>query len=135
VESGERARVTGGLPCKLNIADDRLAMTFSVAGDALAWGIVIHPSPLLDALSRLFELTWSRASLLSPGQSELSGLLGPTGSDVIQLLAAGMKDDAIARQLGLHVRTVRRHVGILSDFLAVTSRTQLGVEIARRAWV
>jgi sugar-specific transcriptional regulator TrmB/DNA-binding CsgD family transcriptional regulator len=135
VESGEQARVTTGLPCKLNIADDTLAMTFSVAGGALAWGIVIHPSPLLEALCSLFELTWSRAGLLTPGQSELTGLLGPKGGDVVQLLAAGMKDESISRQLGINVRTVRRHVGVLSDFLGVTSRTQLGVELARREWV
>jgi sugar-specific transcriptional regulator TrmB/DNA-binding CsgD family transcriptional regulator len=135
VESGEQARVSTGLPCKLNIADDSLAMTFSVAGDALAWGIVIHPSPLLEALCALFELTWSRAALLTPGDSELAGLLGPTGSDVLQLLAAGMKDEAISRQLGINVRTVRRHVGVASDLVGVDSRTQLGVEIARRGWV
>jgi DNA-binding NarL/FixJ family response regulator len=51
------------------------------------------------------------------------------------MLAAGAKDEQIARALGVSLRTVRRRVAALLADLGVRSRFQAGVEAMRRGWV
>ena len=47
-------------------------------------------------------------------------------TEVLALLAAGMKDDAIARQLGLSPRTVQRRVQVLCERLGARTRFHAG---------
>jgi DNA-binding NarL/FixJ family response regulator len=54
---------------------------------------------------------------------------------ILELLGAGLKDEAIARQLGVSLRTVQRAVRTISMALGVTSRFQLGAEACRRGWI
>jgi DNA-binding NarL/FixJ family response regulator len=51
---------------------------------------------------------------------------------VLQLLTTGLKDEAIARQLGTSMRTTRRRIASLLATLGVATRFQAGVEAARR---
>lgn len=46
-----------------------------------------------------------------------------------------MKDEAIARHLGVSLRTLRRRVSDLQERLGAASRIQLGVRAAQRGWV
>ena len=50
-------------------------------------------------------------------------------------LAAGAKDEQIARTLGISLRTVRRRVADLLIELGVDTRFQAGVEAVRRGWL
>ncbi|MCG5214059.1 helix-turn-helix domain-containing protein [Streptosporangium sp. KLBMP 9127] len=54
---------------------------------------------------------------------------------VLRLLATGAKDSAIARSLGVSIRTVTRTVGELTRILGATSRFQAGVRAARLGWL
>ena len=54
---------------------------------------------------------------------------------LLQLLAAGQKDEQIARALGMSLRTVRRRVADLMTELGSDSRFAAGVEAARRGWI
>jgi DNA-binding NarL/FixJ family response regulator len=62
----------------------------------------------------------------------------PTGRDrtadakLVELLELGMKDEAIARYLGVSLRTVRRRVASLMSVNGVDTRFQLGWVLARR---
>ena len=51
------------------------------------------------------------------------------------LLHAGLKDEAIARQLGLSERTLLGRITDLSTRLGATSRFQAGAQAARRGWL
>jgi len=50
---------------------------------------------------------------------------------ILVLLNAGYKDDAAARQLGLSVRTYRRHVAEIMRALGAASRFQAGARAAK----
>ena len=50
---------------------------------------------------------------------------------ILRLLADGLKDEAIARRLGMSLRTTRRHVADILSELNVSSRFQAGVAAAR----
>ena len=51
---------------------------------------------------------------------------------LLDLLAAGRRDEQIARELRLSVRTVRRRVAAIMQELGAESRFQAGVEAVRR---
>ncbi|MFE5296829.1 helix-turn-helix domain-containing protein [Streptomyces sp. NPDC056632] len=132
VRRGEQARVMPGLRIKLAIADRRLAlMPLSLDLDGVR-AAVIRPSTLLDALTDYWELCWKQALPLDAPAED------PVGEEdrlVLTLLVSGLKDEAIARQLGWSVRTVRRRMSRLHDLLGAVNRFQAGVVAARRGWV
>ncbi|APU16803.1 MULTISPECIES: helix-turn-helix transcriptional regulator [Actinoalloteichus] len=54
---------------------------------------------------------------------------------LLTLLAAGLKDEAIARQLGVSTRTVSRRVADMLDVLNSRTRFQAGVMAQRQGWL
>jgi DNA-binding NarL/FixJ family response regulator len=54
---------------------------------------------------------------------------------LLQLMSTGAIDEAIARELGVSLRTVHRRITRLQDLLGVRSRFQLGVVARERGWV
>lgn len=137
IHLGEQARV-GEVPMKLMLADDRAAL-IPVATAGASYNIdaayLIRPSSLLDALSVLFEALWARSVPLNRAPQLTSGGLPAEDADLLGLLAAGHTDEAIARTLGWHVRTVSRHVHGLMTLAGARTRFQLGMEAIRRGWV
>lgn len=137
-ESGEVGRVLPDVPMKLDIVDDTAALVpFDMYDPGMEAALVIHSSPLLEALRTLFELLWERAIPLQLTDSA-SEPAEPRPSDddrqILALMAAGLKDEAMARQLGVTVRTVRRRVSALMRSLDAETRYQAGLQAARRGW-
>lgn len=54
---------------------------------------------------------------------------------LLLLMRTGAIDEAIARELGVSLRTVHRRITRLQDLLGVRSRFQLGVIACERGWV
>ncbi|GAB2983516.1 hypothetical protein [Frigoribacterium salinisoli] len=54
---------------------------------------------------------------------------------VLVLLAAGASDEAMALQLGVSTRTLRRRLRVLFDELGAANRFHAGVQAARRGWL
>ncbi|MFE4991999.1 LuxR C-terminal-related transcriptional regulator [Streptomyces mirabilis] len=134
VELGEQARVLPTVPLKLLVVDGcraLLPLTASAAGGYCA--VVVWHSAVTEALQRLFELAWQQATPL--GQPVADGELTEGERTLTRLLAAGMKDEAVARHLGVSLRTLRRRVSDLQERLGAASRFQLGMRAAQRGWV
>ncbi len=136
---GEQGRVLPGLPLKLAIADRRIALLPLSMELGHAQGLVIRESTLLDALVELFEVYWARATPLGSSSGSPSGGAADDAPDhdreLVRLLAAGLTDNAIARQLGLSTRTMRRRTRQLFDQLEAANRFQAGIQAARRGWL
>lgn len=140
---GEEARVLTNTPTKLIIIDDRIAMIpLEPASASLVSMIVVHPSGLLDALCSLFEDLWRRSlplTLPEPGQRAGTGHLPDRPTDdelrLLNLLATGITDDAIAKHLGVSHRTVQRRLRALLDRLDAETRFQAGLQANRRGWL
>lgn len=150
ITEGEQARL-GHVPMKLAVADRRTAILplGSEEDRAVESALVVHPSALLDALVGLFEVLWRAATPLRPtalrppdpeagGPLRAGTLPAPVApredfdADVLALLAAGLTDEAIARQLGISPRTVQRRVRSLCDHLGAGTRFQAGLLAARQ---
>ena len=110
---------------------------FAVFGDAGAvalarWGIldsgyVVVRDPLLIAtLIAYFDLAWAHAHPVPHAASV------PGDARLTQLLAMGLKDEAIARFLGVGVRTVRRRIAALMSVHGADTRFQLGAALAAK---
>lgn len=105
-------------------------------------------APLLEALAELFERYWATASPLAgtpgPGEPPPSPAPAPEREErrptdeernLLALFAAGVKDEAIARQFGISSRTLRRRIQDLYAESGTTNRFGAGVAAARRHWV
>lgn len=126
---GEQARVLPGIRVKIAIADRRLALMPLSLDFTDVVAAVIRPSTLLDALVDYWDLCW-RAAV--PLEAPPDDPLAPEDRDLLRLLVAGLKDEAIARQLGWSIRTMRRRISRLHDLLGAANRFQAGVIAARR---
>ncbi|MEV5961964.1 hypothetical protein AB0L70_09390 [Kribbella sp. NPDC051952] len=136
IRAGEQARVINEVPIRLGLLDDRYAVLPSRPGCGITEGmIVVQPGPLFTALEALFESIWQQALPLTPeGVLDPPSEFGPAPEDevLLALLSSGLADAAIARQLGVGLRTVQRRVSRLMSDVHAASRFQAGLAIGRR---
>ncbi|MFI9816601.1 helix-turn-helix domain-containing protein [Saccharothrix variisporea] len=131
VEAGEDARALPDVRMKMMIADRRTALIpLSFEASETGVRILVHRSPLLDALVACFDLLWEKAA---PIGTALRGT--HRDRELLALLAAGMKDAAVMRSLGLTQRTMTRRMAALLDALDAGTRFQAGMNAARRGLV
>lgn len=95
--------------------------------------LVVRNPGIVAALVCAFEHHWSTA--LELGEDAAAPDVAERDLLLLRLLALGIKDEAIARQLGVSVRSVRRQTSALFAHLGVTSRFQAGVQAVRRGWL
>jgi DNA-binding CsgD family transcriptional regulator len=116
---------------RLIICDDTVA--FIPAQDDNQVALELRHPGLVQYLIKVFEHLWQRATPLMdevPYESTPEGITGVQRS-IAKLLIEGHVDEAIARRLGMNVRTCRAHIARLAAALGSGSRAQLGYLIAR----
>jgi hypothetical protein len=133
---GEEARVVRDVPLRLTIFDDTAAVLPVHTGSLLTNGVlVVRAGALLDALIALFESVWAHAVPLEPtgplpaAVDAESDAADAVDDVLVALLTAGMSDHAIARALGISVRTVGRRVQQVLTTLNATTRFQAGIAL------
>ncbi|MFJ6695533.1 TrmB family transcriptional regulator [Streptomyces sp. NPDC091272] len=138
-DRGLRARVTSGVPTKLIGIDRRITLLPPTeSADPTASALVVGDALLRNALLPLFETVWDRSIPLGGGGDGAEPTTDPaTGQqrELLGLLAAGLKDEAIARRLGVHVHTARRRISRLLASLNAETRFQAGAQAAARGWL
>ncbi|MDC2961360.1 helix-turn-helix transcriptional regulator [Streptomyces gilvifuscus] len=127
---GAEYRTAHELFGRLIIFDQKLAYLPEKSG---SWGAVeIREPTIVSYLYEIFEQTWIRATPFSDAaQDGLERVAKEIHQTIVDLLAAGLKDESIARRLGMSLRTLRRHVADIMDTLGADSRFQAGVLAAR----
>lgn len=112
-----------------------IASEYAVFGDVGAvalrqWGrvssgyVLIRDPLLISTLAAYFDLAWAHSHPVPRAAS------GPGDERLVELLGMGLKDEAIARFLGVGLRTVRRRVAALMSIHGVDTRFQLGAAMA-----
>lgn len=140
-DAGEEIRLTADVPLKLIVVDRMLAIlpVHGGAQIATAGALLVHRSSLLDALLAAFESVWAAAhQVVMNGPSLVEAradALPPLDVQILSLLLAGLTDDALAKQLGLSLRTVQRRVRALMVLAGVDTRIQLGWRAAHLGWL
>jgi DNA-binding CsgD family transcriptional regulator len=134
-DAGEHGRLLPKVPMKMKLADYTTAMLpLTPAGTGGA--LLVRSPVIIAALRQYFEMLWEQATPLAPRQPAPSAdRPTPAQHKVLDLLAQGLHDAAIARRAGISTTTVRRHIAAIMDRLDVTSRFAAGAAAQRRGWV
>ncbi|MFE0510307.1 helix-turn-helix transcriptional regulator [Streptomyces sp. NPDC058964] len=108
------------------------AVAFIPARDDQKVALELRHPGLVRYLMKVFEYLWDRAVPMSAGgpyEVDSDGITEIQYS-IAKLLVEGHVDEAIARRLGMNVRTCRAHIAKLAQILGSGSRAQLGYLIA-----
>jgi DNA-binding CsgD family transcriptional regulator/predicted DNA-binding transcriptional regulator len=136
---GEEARaISGVLPMKLALFDKRIGFVPLKVDDPNVGALVVHPSPLLEALVALFDGIWARAVPLGSGGNSATpwpAALDERARQVLLLMSAGLKDESIARAMGMSRRTVQKYVTTTMTLLGARTRFQAALLARERGWV
>ncbi|WP_320773530.1 helix-turn-helix transcriptional regulator [Streptomyces sp. CRN 30] len=116
---------------RLIICDETVA--FLPIRDDRQIALELRHSGLVRYLVKVFEFMWNRAVPLTAGAPYETAPDGITDiqHSIAKLLVEGHVDEAIARRLGMNVRTCRSHIAKLAQALGSGSRAQLGYLIAQ----
>lgn len=135
--AGEQARTLPSLPVKLVVYDRaHAAVQLDDPEDAPATVMFVHRSALVDGFVQLFELLWDRGVPLPPSaDTALPDKASEFDDVLVALLAAGFKDESIARNLGISCSTVTRRMARLMELSGTSTRFQLGMQAVRRGWI
>jgi len=95
----------------------------------------VYEPAVATFLGSLHDLVWEPAFPLESGTVGYGDVRNDLRSTILELLASGIKDDVIARRIGLSERSLRRHVAAIMQDLAAGSRFQAGVMAARSGLV
>lgn len=133
---GEEARVTTRLPFRMLISDDRIALIMTQnAEHGLQMSIMRDPA-LVDISTQLFDHVWEQSiPMPNTGSAPIADEPTQETTELLTLLAAGLTDEAVARQLGVSTRTVARRIQRLCETFGATGRFQLGLQAARSQWL
>ncbi len=138
VQLGHQVRTTDAASQICIIVDGvHAVIPSSVSNEPPFGAYVLHGEALVRPVMSLVEELWSSADPLDIGDrpDDPGGVSDARMRQVANLLARGLKDDAVARRLGVSVRTVRRLISATLDELDAASRFQAGVAAAQRGWL
>jgi len=133
---GEQARTLPTLPMHLVIYDRAHAMVRLDEDDVTSSALFVHHCGLLSGLLCLFELLWDRSVPVPPEPDlPVEERSQETDDVLLSLLAAGFKDESIARHLHISPSTVTRRMARLMELTGTSTRFQLGMQAVRRGWI
>ena len=97
---------------------------------------MIRAPVIISALREYFEMLWDRATPLMPQHPAVSpNRLTAAQQAVLEMMAEGLADLAIAHRAGVSITTVRRHITVIMKRLNVKSRFAAGAAAQRRGWI
>ncbi|MET9527982.1 LuxR C-terminal-related transcriptional regulator [Streptomyces coeruleorubidus] len=125
-EVGGQVRTLDEVFDRVIICDRRIAFVPG-EGDRSASALAVQHPGLVNYLAAMFEYMWARARPVDPkAVSQRSPRISnETRRAVLRLMVDGFTDEAIAKRLGISVRTVATHIKKTSDALGSRSRPQL----------
>ena len=125
---GGKSRLVKAVPAPMVLADEACGI-IEVRPD---YAVFLFPSPFLSVMLAYFGTAWQSAIPLGNLNSANEWRLSDADQALLRLLWAGLKDQAIARHLGIGLRTVVRRIGNLGKALDADTRFQMGANAQAR---
>ncbi|HEU5271774.1 MAG TPA: helix-turn-helix domain-containing protein [Jatrophihabitans sp.] len=122
------------LPCRMVIIDEAIAVAAGQGSAGRGVAMVVEEPVLVQGLLCLFEATWAACLRATPDRLTPDRPT-PDERSLLERMAAGSTDEAIARRLGISDRQVRRRIARLLQRLGASSRFAAGAEAVRRGWL
>ena len=117
------------LPYRMVIIDEAIAVAAGQGSASRGAAMVVEEPVLVQGLLCLFEAAWADCGRARPDNPTLDE------RNLLERMATGSTDEAIARLLGISDRQVRRRTACLLQRLGVSSRFAAGAEAVRRGWL
>ncbi|MFJ9775519.1 helix-turn-helix transcriptional regulator [Kitasatospora sp. NPDC101157] len=135
---GAEIRITDELSERILLYDRQTALVPADPADTSRGALVTRQPGLVANALALFEKLWGEASEL-PGPADLAANGAHRLSVTEQLVLAEMcragKDEIGARNLGISVRTYRRHIAKILRTLGAGGRAQAALLARERGWI
>ncbi len=131
---GVELRLSPVVPMNMVLADENFALLPTDPHDPDSPTILARGPGLVRSYLALYEYCWQAASRYGeePGRSGGDGDgLSDQQRAALHMLASGIKDEQIARSLGVSLRTVSRLLSEVMQELGAASRFEAGVKAAR----
>lgn len=135
VADGEEAYVLATVPMKMQLVNETTVLLPCTRTGSVA--VLFKDGPVPRAMRLFFELLCQRSTPLGSVGLGSEGPLDATERKILELMAAGKSDRAIANQVRQHPSTVRRHITEIRDRLGLktTSRFAMGFAVGRSGWI
>lgn len=135
-ELGSEVRTAVSLPLRMLVVDRKTAVVPLDQEDSRAGAVVVSGAGVVSGLMALFNKVWHESRpIVSRRPPRSPAGLSPQNKQILVLLSTGHTDEAIARQLGISVRTVRRVASGLFQRLGARSRFQAGAIAVAQGWL
>ena len=129
---GAEIRTVGDGFMQMLAFDDTVAV-LAVQSNPNAALVVREPNLIAFAIAA-FERAWTTAKPFPRDyrQDQVIAISEEMKLDIVRMLIEGMEDRAIARRMGISLRTCQRHVSEVMDRLGARSRLQAGYLLRER---
>ena len=141
LHAGAQLRAVPDPPVDMLVLDRQVGVLSEEENDGGPGGkLILRGRSVVGALHALFESCWSQSSNIGsyigadPDRESVCPL-EPADFAMISLLSGGAKDEVVAREMGVSVRTVRRRISEILHVLNASSRFQMGVLAVRHGWL
>jgi DNA-binding CsgD family transcriptional regulator len=135
VDQGAEIRTVAELPIRMTIYDGQLALLPINPEETGEGAVLLSGAGVVAALCALFDQIWAGGCSVGAERTKTPDGLTSQEQAVLHLLDLGHTDEAVARKLGISVRTGRRITAELLDRLGARSRFQAGAKAMRRGWL
>jgi DNA-binding CsgD family transcriptional regulator len=132
VQLGAAVRHAPTLPLHLVLVDGATVLLPSDPEKPARGPAVVRDEVLVSSFAEMFEFCWRGAAEIGRAKRALTRLADLTDQHIaaLRMMAVGMKDDRIARNLGVSPRTTSRLMGDLMTILQAKNRFQVGARAA-----
>ncbi|WP_234380239.1 helix-turn-helix transcriptional regulator [Streptomyces sp. CMB-StM0423] len=135
---GGEVRVVEEISDQLAVYDGRVALMPKDPKNLDEGALLVRGRGLVSTLSGLFEKVWEQAEdvsveLREPAEPEPE--LSEAELRVLRMMCEVGKDETGARDLGVSVRTYRRHIADVLRILGASTRAQAALLARERGWV
>lgn len=136
-EQGAEIRMSPVVPMNMVIADHHFALIPLDPANPTVGAIHARGSALVRSYLALYEYCWHTATPYGEALHPEPGGDGLTEQQraALRMLASGMKDEKIARSMGVSLRTVSRMLSEVMAELGASSRFEAGVRATRLGWL
>lgn len=127
--TGAHIRVSPCATHRLTVVNRTIAVAdLSIAGRSE--GVRIRHADLIRGVVAHFEELWHSAVPLAGSDQVTLERFTPRQRRILELLAEGMTDEMVSRELGLSTRSVRAEVAAIRQVLGAASRFEAGMKYA-----
>ncbi|HWH00129.1 MAG TPA: hypothetical protein VNV66_12595 [Pilimelia sp.] len=133
-ETGAQIRTVDEVVAPIVVVDRSVAILSDrdVPADAPAGAVLVQERSTVSYLYGALDYLWNRALPFETRSRDTeAGHYDDLKQSILHLLGEGMKDEVVARKLGMSVRSCRRHIAEVMESLGAASRFQAGLLAAR----